>query len=67
MKEKILDILEKHYHGRNHIESRCADELLGLFGVSGMVSSDKLEQAYKDGVKDALAKGYGTFNEENYR
>jgi len=29
-KEKILDILEKHYHGRNHIESRCADELLGL-------------------------------------
>lgn len=33
MKEKILDILEKHYHGRNFIESRCADELLGLFSV----------------------------------
>ena len=67
MKEKILDILEKHYHGRNFIESRCADELLGLFSVSGMFSSDKLEQAYKDGVRDALAKGYGTFDIENYR
>ena len=31
MREKILDILEKHYHGRNHIESRCADELEDLF------------------------------------
>ena len=35
MKEKIIDILEKHYHGRNFIESRCADELLGLFNVVG--------------------------------
>ena len=35
--------------------------------VSGMFSADKLEQAYKDGVRDAIAKGYGTFNEENYR
>jgi hypothetical protein len=35
--------------------------------VSGMFSSEKLEQAYKDGVRDALAKGYGTFDEENYR
>jgi hypothetical protein len=34
MKEKIIDILEKHYHGRNHIENRCADELLDLFSVS---------------------------------
>lgn len=31
MKDKLLDILEKHYHGRNHIESRCADEILALF------------------------------------
>lgn len=38
-----------------------------LHGVSGMFSSDKLEQAYKDGVRDALSKGYGTFDEENYR
>lgn len=30
MKEKILDILEKHYFGRNHIENKCADEILGL-------------------------------------
>lgn len=35
MKEKIIDILEKHYHGRNHIENRCADELLDLFSVVG--------------------------------
>lgn len=33
MKNKILDVLEKHYHGRNQIESRCTDELLGLFIV----------------------------------
>lgn len=44
-----------------------AGQVLRLFAVSGMFSSDKLEQAYKDGVKDALTKGYGTFNEENYR
>lgn len=31
MKEKIKDILEKHYHGRNRIEEECAIELLGLF------------------------------------
>jgi hypothetical protein len=35
MKEKIIDILEKHYHRRNHIENRCADELLDLFSVVG--------------------------------
>jgi hypothetical protein len=28
MKEKIKDILEKHYHGRSFIEERCADELI---------------------------------------
>jgi hypothetical protein len=43
------------------------DKLLDLLGVSGMFSSEKLEQAYKDGVRDSLAKGYGTFDEENYR
>jgi hypothetical protein len=42
-------------------------QVLDLLVVSGMFSSDKLEQAYKDGVRDALTKGYGTFNEENYR
>ncbi len=40
MKEKIIDILEKHYHGRNFIESKCADELLGLFDVVAMLPSD---------------------------
>lgn len=46
MKEKILDILEKHYHGRNFIESRCADELLGLFNVVAMLpSEDEIEAA----------------------
>lgn len=46
MKEKILDILEKHYHGRNFIESRCADEILGLFNVVAMLpSDDEIEKA----------------------
>jgi hypothetical protein len=31
MKEKILDILEKHYFGRNFIEDKAANELLELF------------------------------------
>lgn len=44
MKEKILDILEKHYHGRNHIESRCADELLGLFDVVAMLPTEAINR-----------------------
>lgn len=31
-----------------------------------MFSFFDIEQAYKDGVRDALAKGHGTFNKENY-
>ena len=31
MKDKILDILEAHYFGRNFIENRAAEELLELF------------------------------------
>tara|TARA_R110000782_G_scaffold79953_1_gene158526 strand:+ start:493 stop:618 length:126 start_codon:yes stop_codon:yes gene_type:complete len=31
MKEKILDILQKHYYGRNFIEDKAAEELLELF------------------------------------
>ena len=66
MKEEILDIAKKLYH--NHLTPETATNLLlDLFAVSGMFSSDKLEQAYKDGVRDSLAKGYGTFDEENYR
>ena len=34
MKKEILDILEKHYYGRNFIEDRAADDLLELFGES---------------------------------
>jgi|TARA_B110000879_G_scaffold45588_1_gene64330 hypothetical protein len=30
MKEKIKDILEKHYHGRNFIEENCASEIIEL-------------------------------------
>jgi len=33
MKEKIKDILEKHYFGRNRIEEKCANELLDLYNV----------------------------------
>lgn len=52
-----IDTIVKHF----------IDEKLSGNDQLGMFSSDKLEQAYKDGVRDALAKGYGTFNEENYR
>jgi hypothetical protein len=31
MREKILDILEKHYFGRNFIEDKAANELMKLF------------------------------------
>ena len=34
IKEKIKDILEKHYFGRNRIEENCANELLDLYSVS---------------------------------
>ena len=30
-KEKILDILEYHYHGRNFIEDRASEDILDLF------------------------------------
>jgi len=43
MKEKIIDILERHYFGRNQIESRCADELLDLFGVIETLSMQELK------------------------
>tara|TARA_R110002072_G_scaffold97926_2_gene215438 strand:+ start:9327 stop:9722 length:396 start_codon:yes stop_codon:yes gene_type:complete len=45
MKKEILDILEKHYYGRNFIEDRAADDLLELFGESrrsGLVSTNKV-------------------------
>ena len=41
MKEKIKDILEKHYFGRNRIEENCAKELLDLYSVS---ESTEIEQ-----------------------
>jgi len=34
MKDKIIDVLEKHYYGRNFIESRCADDLIELIKES---------------------------------
>ena len=45
MKKEILDILEKHYYGRNFIEDRAANDLLELFGESrrsGLVSTNKV-------------------------
>lgn len=63
--EQFTCFLEDAEEGER-CESRCND-CKDYKGVSGMFSSDKLKQAYKDGVRDALAKGYGTFDEENYR
>jgi len=47
-------------------KAKAKVQALNILGVSGMFSFEKLEQAYKDGVRDALEKGYGTFDEENY-
>ena len=65
MKNKILQIMYKLSNGEIKY-NLASKQVLDLFGVHGMFSSDKLEQAYKDGVRDALTKGYGQFNEENY-
>lgn len=64
MKDQILEIAERL---RLELITEYEAEilLLGLFSVRSD-SSEKLEQAYKDGVRDALVKGYGTFDEENY-
>ncbi len=57
MKEKILDILEKHYHGRNHIESRCADELLDLFNVETQTKQLVCDVCGSDDVIEAPHMG----------
>lgn len=33
----------------------------------GIFSEKDMEKAYKNGARDAISKGYGTFNLENYR
>lgn len=66
MKDKI-DLIFSDLKNEVITEKQAHQKVLDLLAVSGMFSSAKLEQAYKDGVRDALAKGYGTFNEENYR
>ena len=61
-KLKILQIIYKLSKGEIKY-NLASKQVLDI----GMFSSDKLEQAYKDGVRDALAKGYGTFDKKNYR
>lgn len=55
MKEKIIDILEKHYHGRNFIESRCADELFRLLKQPNPCQEENewFDAYLKDYVKQA--------------
>ena len=52
MEEKIKDILEKHYYGRNFIEDKCAKELLALFSVSNRYSEKEMDAAYDKGRYD---------------
>src|SRR5690606_26508517 len=58
MKERILEILEKHYHGMNQTEFRCAEELLSLIGEKetsteeGMVELSKIIKQYGINVSD---------------
>ena len=46
---------------------KAIEKQLTIPDVSGMFSSKKIEQAYKDGVRDGILNGYGYFDEENYR
>ena len=72
--ELIIDAID--FYNLNHLrgketkkqlnKAKAKVQALNILGVSGMFSSEKLEQAYKDGVRDTLARGYGTFDEENY-
>ena len=66
MEKKIYMIIARFTMNPKKIKI-AVSEILDLFAVSGMFSPEKLEKAYRDGVRDALAKGYGTFDEENYR
>jgi len=43
MKEKIKDISEKYYFGRNRIEEDCANELLDLYNVRNCVKCGERE------------------------
>lgn len=66
-REELIKLIIKRIYTRRIYAEILADDILRSFDVSGMFSCEKLEQAYKDGVRDALKKGYGTFDEENYR
>lgn len=77
MKNEIEQQIFEKMKAKDFGESMCNETKLNVLkwtmqqlrkhDVSSMFSSEKLEQAYKDGVRDTLAKGYGTFDEENYR
>lgn len=67
MKEKILKILEKHYHGVSQIENRCADEILSLLGnnlnllpfdmISDLiVRTDNIKKAQRYNIKKIKKK-----------
>ena len=43
LREMVLDILQKHYYGRNILERRCADDLMELI-------NSELYEAYQDGA-----------------
>ena len=47
--------------------AESVNENCNLQNVSGMFSAADVEKSYKDGVNDAITKGYGTFDIENYR
>lgn len=46
LKSRVMDILEKHYYGRNFIERKCANDLMELI-------QSELYEAYQDGAADA--------------
>lgn len=62
MKEKILEILEKHDHGLSETEFRCVEELLGLIGEKetpteeGIIELSKIIKQYGISISDIEQK-----------
>lgn len=59
MKAKLIDILENHYHGRNFIESRCADDILKL--IKSLIPNDDV----LDTLASADASKYYKYADDN--
>ena len=51
LRSLIMDVLEKHYHGRNFIEANCAVDLMALI-------QSELYEAYQEGAAAAQSTAF---------